>query len=579
MQINRKKRKKWQIMPKISKSKLEEFKEVNEIILQLLTNRGIDTREEIDEFFSNTLDPKKVNPFLFKNMEEAVALIIKHIKAENQIFIYGDYDADGVTSSALLRDILELLKGKVEVYLPDRVSEGYGLNNNAIDYIKKQGGKLIVTVDGGIRSREEIAHAQSMGIEVLVTDHHPSSGVEEDLPNCLIINSTLPEETYPYKNLAGVGVAYKLAMAIISKAKLSDANKKLLEKRLLDLVAIGTVADCVPLIGENRILVKSGLKALNNTKRIGLIELLKVSGVKDGQELKSWNIGFQIGPRINAAGRMDHANSAYKLLIAKDIGKAKKLAISLNQRNIERQQITEEIVTEVISQVDEEDDIIIGVCEDDIWNEGVVGLVAGRVCEKYYKPTLVITKTIEGYKGSGRSIPEFNLAEAIENCSEYLDKYGGHPLACGFSFLEENLNNFRNKLKKIAKKKMKDVETNPSVFIDIELNAIDINEEMLEKIKQFEPYGQKNEQPKFVSRLLTIKDMMFMGLEGQHVKLMVKSEESNLISAIGFNQSEAWKDLQIDDIVDIVYYLDLNEFNGRKEVQMKIIDIAKSSKK
>lgn len=572
-----KKDKNWQIMPKINNKIIDSFPEYDKIVLQLLFNRELKNREEIEEFFSDDLEANLNDPFLFENMEKTVDLIIEHVKKQNKIFIFGDYDADGVTSSALLKDILELLKGDIEVYLPDRVSEGYGLNMGAIDYIKKQGGRLIITVDGGIRSKQEVEHAKSMGIDVVVTDHHPCSGDKEDLPKCLIINSTLVEEKYPFKSLAGVGVAYKLAKAIISRAKLSNQNKKLLENRVLDLVAIGTVADCVPLVGENRTLVKLGLKMLNTTKRLGLIELLKVSGVREGQELKSWNIGFQIGPRINAAGRMDHANSAYKLLIEKDKNKARKLANSLNQRNIERQQVTEEIVDEVTKQVDEKDDIIIGVCEDDVWNEGVVGLVAGRICEKYYKPTLVITKTSEGYKGSGRSIPEFNLAEAIENCGEFLEKYGGHPLACGFSFSEDNLNNFRNKLKKIARKKLKGTQSSPSIMIDSEIEAREINEELLDKIKEFEPYGQKNNQPKFMSNSFEIKDVMHMGMEGQHIKFSIKKDETDIISAIGFNQAKLWQNLQIGDIIDIVYYLDLNEFNGRREVQMKIIDIAKSS--
>ena len=507
-----KKTKIWRIQPVIDNKKLDKFSDYDKIVLQLLFNRGIDSEDKITKFFAEDEDSSTCDPFLFRDMKKAVDLIIKHIKEENQIYIFGDYDADGVTSSALLKDILELLKGKVGVYLPDRVSEGYGLNINAIDYIKSQGGKLLITVDGGIRSKDEVEHAKSMGIDVIITDHHPSSTRKDDLPNCLIINSTLPEELYPCKNLAGVGVAFKLAKAIIAKAKLSDQNKELLENRVLDLVAIGTIADCVPLVGENRILVKKGLEVLNDTKRAGLSELLKVSGVKDGQILKAWNVGFQIGPRINAAGRMDHANSAYKLLIEKDKDEAHRLANSLNQRNIERQQITEEIVQEVVEQVNEEDDIIIGVCEGDVWNEGVVGLVAGRICERYYKPTLVITKTIEGYKGSGRSIPEFNLAAAIEDCSEFLDKHGGHPLACGFSFFEENLNNFQNKLKKIARNKLKNIELSPSIVIDSEIDARDINEELLEKIKKFEPFGQKNEQPKFVSRKLSVKDIMYMGI-------------------------------------------------------------------
>lgn len=570
-------KKKWRLKPKFNQKIGKSLEEFDDIILQLLSNRGLKEQKEIKNFLYDDINSLH-DPFLFKDMKRAVDLIIKHIKKKNTIYIYGDYDADGVTSSALLKDILETLKAKVLVYLPDRVSEGYGLNADAIDYIKKQGAKLIITVDSGIRSKDEVEHARSMGIDVIISDHHPISGDDADLPNCLIINPALGNEDYPFKKLAGVGVAFKIAKAVISRAKLSEENKQILSSRLLDLVAIGTIADCVPLIGENRILAKEGLKILSRSKRKGLNELLKISGVKEGQELKAWNVGFQIGPRINAAGRMDHANSAFKLLTEKNKDKVKKLASMLNQRNIERQQITEDIVEEVISGVDAKDEIIIGVCKDDAWNEGVVGLVAGRICERFYRPTLIITETAEGYKGSGRSIAEFNLAEAIEECSEYLDKYGGHPLACGFSLKPENMDKFRVKLRKIAHKKLKGVNLSPSINIDVEVDASLVNEDLYEKIKILEPFGQMNEQPKFVSRNLVLTDINFMGLEGQHIKIIFKGATDNLLTAIGFSQSEKWQNLEIGEKFDIVYYLDLNEFNGRREVQMKIVDINKSLK-
>lgn len=563
----------WQLLPGVDRDFIDKNPGYEQVILQLLFNRGITTKNEIEDFLGATYERNILDPFLFQDMEAAVDLIIKHIKAGNKIFVYGDYDADGVTSSALLKDILEMLRGDISVYLPDRVSEGYGLNQKAIEYIVEQNAKLIITVDGGIRNKAEVAYARDRGVDVIVTDHHPAPEEKEDWPDCLIVNATLPGEKYPFKYLAGVGVAFKLAKAIISKSKLSDEHKRMLEERILDLVAIGTVADCVNLIGENRVLTKKGLELLSQTRRLGLLELFDVSGIDTKNEIKSWNVGFQIGPRINAAGRIDHANTAFELLVSKDKAEARRLAASLNSRNTERQQITSEIFAEVEKQINKDDNIIIGVCEDDIWNEGVVGLVAGKVCEKYYKPTLVITKTDEGYKGSGRSIEDFNLAQAIEECSEYLDKYGGHPLACGFSFFEENLDGFRNKLHEIANKKLGGVDLRPKIRIDVEVDLRKINEEFVTKIGQFEPFGQGNPQPRFLSPGLTIVDILYMGAEGQHIKLKVKNESSNVVSAIGFGQSERWQDLKIGDIVDIVYYLNVNEFNGRREVQLMIVDM------
>ncbi|MFH1744548.1 MAG: single-stranded-DNA-specific exonuclease RecJ [bacterium] len=563
----------WKVYQEIGDDFVKKFSGHDRVILQLAKNRGLDTEEKINDFLDS--EGKLFDPFLFNDMEKAVDLIIKHIKNKNKIFVYGDYDADGVTSSCLLVETLETLCADVDVFLPDRVSEGYGLNKKAIDFIASQNTKLIITTDGGVRNVEEVKYAQELGLDVVITDHHPVSFEEKNLPNCLIINPALASEKYPYKLLAGVGVAFKLVEAIVSRAKISEQERKILKERVLDLVAIGTVADCVSLLVENRILVKKGLKMLNSTKRKGLRELFKVANIDKNSNLKSWNIGFQIGPRINAAGRMDHANSALKLLTTKDDEEAKKLSNSLNQRNIERQQVTDEIFKKVEKQIKEDDMIIIGVCEDDIWNEGVVGLVAGKISEKYYRPALVITKTDEGYKGSGRSIEEFNLAESVEKCSEHLDKYGGHPMACGFSFAEENLGKFKKCIAKIANKKLKGADLRPRINIEAELKLEDINEELIEKINKFEPFGQNNDQPKFTSSGASIVDIVNMGVNGQHLKLKIKNEKSDIISAIGFGQSEKWRELKIGSLIDIVYYLEMNEFNGKREAQMKIVDINK----
>lgn len=568
--------KQWQIMPEISDEIIKNNSGINKIILQLLYNRGLTEKKDIDLFLKPDYKAHTHSPSLFLNMENATDKIIGHIKKKDKIIIYGDYDADGVTSSAVLYDILSVFKANINVYIPDRVSEGYGLNKGAIEGFAKDGVRLIITVDGGIRNKEEVEYAVKNGIDIIITDHHVPPEDENNLPKCLIINPLVKGENYPYKYLSGVGVAFKLAKALILKSKLSDSDKQKLEERILDLVAIGTIADCVSLFDENRVMVKRGLEILNNTKRVGLKELIKAANI-NSPKLDSWNIGFQIAPRLNAAGRMDHANTALELLITKNKEEAETIARHLNNKNIERQQVTEEIVDEVSAQVEamaHKDKIIVAVSGNkDAWNEGVIGLVAGKISDKYYLPSLIITKGEDGYKGSGRSIREFDIIGAVEECKELLDRYGGHPAACGFSLNEENLEKFREKITAIANKKLKDIELRPQIKIEAEISLDQVNEDFLKEIEEFSPFGQNNERPKFLSRNVAVFDIVNMGIDGQHIKLKLKNNNSRIISAIGFSQAEKWKELKIGDNIDIVYYLEINEFNGRRDVQMKIIDI------
>lgn len=552
----------------------KENQDINKIILQILFNRGLCQKDEIDYFLNSEYKKNISDPFLFSHMQSAVELIIEHIKNKNKIYIYGDYDADGVTSAAVLYETLSILKARMEIYIPDRVTEGYGLNLKAIDEISGSGAKLIITVDGGIRNKEEVAYAQALGLDIIITDHHVPPR-KENLPQCLIINPLAESENYPFKKLAGVGVAFQLARALILRSTLNDEIKEKLEENILDLAAIGTVADCVSLLGENRLLVKKGLEILNKKKRTGILELIKAAELNLDKEMDVWNIGFQIGPRLNAAGRMDHANTAFELLVTKDTAEAGVLAKNLNEKNTDRQRFTEDILKEVEKQIKENDKIIIGICPagDDIWQEGVIGLVAGRLSEKYYKPALVITRTDEGYKGSGRSIAEFNIIEAITECAELLDKFGGHPSACGFSFFEKNLAIFIERMKKIAEEKLNNIDLRPKIIIDCEIELDEISEELALEIKRLAPFGEDNDRPKFISKNLQIMDIIKIGLSGQHLKLKLKTDNSNFFSALGFWQAEKWDGLRIGDTIDIVYNIDLNEFNGRREAQMKIIDI------
>jgi single-stranded-DNA-specific exonuclease len=566
--------KKWQLAPKFDSVLSDKLPEFHPVILQLLYNRGLVGREEIDNFLHPDYEKENLDPFLFRRMNETVELIIKHIKAQNKIVIYGDYDADGVTSTAVLIETLKIFKAQVDYYIPDRVKEGYSLNKEAIKKIINEGAKLIITVDCGIVSRQEILFAQDSGAEVIVTDHHQPPEKDEDLPPCLIVNPHMRDEVYPFKYLAGVGVAFKLAQALILKSKLETVDKKKLELRLLDLVAIGTIADLVSLLGENRVLVKQGMEVLNKNARLGLNALIKVAQLNNGKILDAWNIGFQIAPRLNAAGRMDIAHKAFDLLVSRNEEEANNLAIFLNEKNQERQRVTEEIVSEAergIGELDEK--IIISVCPDgsDNWNEGVVGLAAGRICEKFHRPTLVITRTEDGYKGSGRSISEFDVIAAVRECGEFLERYGGHPASCGFSLNAENLENFARKMRQIANKKLSEEDLLPKIKVEAEVDLKLVNEELVLEIEKFSPFGQNNWKPKFASFNVQIKDIMTMGVEGQHVKLRF-----NGFWAISFGGAQEWREYKIGDTVDIVYTLEINEFNGRREVQMKVVDMRKN---
>jgi single-stranded-DNA-specific exonuclease len=573
----------WQVFPKIT----DEFSAANPgygaVLLQLLANRGLENSEEIKDFFQADLTLEEVgqkyDPFLFRDMATAVDLIISHLKSGHKIMIYGDYDADGVTATVVLYETLKLLKAEVGFYLPDRVSEGYGMNQTALEHIIADGYKLIITVDTGIRNKPEIDLALTLGAEVIVTDHHTLPEDKADCPNCLVIDPSDRTDGYPFYYLAGVGVAYKLAEALISKSTLSESQKSLILERNLDLVAIGTVADLVKLLGENRLLVQRGLKVLNKTKRLGLQELIKTaqSNGKNNSDnvvkLDSWNIGYQIGPRLNAASRIDHANTALELLISQDEDEAIKISQDLNNKNNERQRITEEIAAQVDKKIDKNNlpYIIIGLCElnEEAWNEGVIGLVAGRLAEKYYRPTLVITKTAEGFKSSGRSIAELNLIAGLEEAQENLDKFGGHPMACGFSvYSQEKLDKFIAQITAYATKNLIGQELIPKLKLDCELDLNSVGLDLIAEINKLAPYGQNNPQPKFVSYGVRINDIMKMGKENQHIKLKLGN-----LWAIAFSKGEEYGNLEIGSKIDVAYYLEINDFNGRVVPQLKIIDI------
>lgn len=600
-------KKQWQIAEAPPSDFFSSLAEINPILAGILWNRGLHNAEAARAFLSDEIDSALVldfagddalrfyNPFLFRDMQAAVDLIITHLKAGNKIVVYGDYDADGVTSSAVLAQALKTLHAQVEVYLPDRVSEGYGLNKPALEQIKEQGFSLVITVDNGIRNKEEVDYARSLGLDVIITDHHVLPEGKDNLPACPVIDPADASDHYPWPFLAGVGVAFKLVCALLHQSKLEISQKRLIAERALDLVAVGTIADMVSLLGENRWLVKRGLVILNQARRPGLNALFKTAKIALDRPLEAWNVGWQLGPRLNAASRVGHANSAFALISAESEDEARDLAQELNQRNLNRQQITEEIIKQVEAQIDPENlpALIVGVAgEDQFWNEGVVGLVSGKICEKYHRPTLVIARIVEeagadlesgkmkatklSFKGSGRSIEGFNLIAAVEECSEFLDKYGGHPMACGFSIDdEEKLVGFRERLLALATERLTPEVLAPKLHLDAILPFSQISLSLAEEINDLAPFGQNNPQPRFASFALRVDDIVLMGNERQHIKLRLSDSTDPAAAsfwALAFSTAVAYKNIQIGDLLDLAYYLDINEFNGRREAQLKIID-------
>jgi single-stranded-DNA-specific exonuclease len=560
----------WQVAPVLAdrNPKLAEL-DLPEIIEQILYNRDLRELGVVRQFLG--LEPFNCQPGRLSQLLEAVERIVEHIKVGNLIVVYGDYDADGVTASTILLETLTALKAKTRIWLPDRITEGYGLNKTAIDELAEAGAKLIITVDTGIRNKEEIAYAQTKGLEVIVTDHHRESPDSADWPDCLVIDPTMVKEDYPCKFLAGVGVAFKMVQALLERSTLDSSQKQSLERRCLDLVALGTIADCVPLAGENRLLVKQGIEVLNEWRRVGLRELARVAQING--EVNEWNISWQLTPRINVAGRLDHANTAYRLLTTTDQVEAAQLADDLNQKNIERQQKTQEIVDFCLNELLElqaEDSLLTFVSpRQEPWPEGIIGLVAGRLSEKTAKPVLVIAKSENGYKGSGRSnVENFSLIAQLEEVAADLDRFGGHAGACGFSLTVQQLPNFLTNIKKLATIKLAGLDLRPKLLVDGELSADQIDLSLAQWLEKLAPFGQGNHQPKFVAYRQTIRDINTMGASKQHIKLRLGN-----YWALAFGQAEGYQELKPGNQIDLVYSLDINRWQGQAEPQLKIIDL------
>lgn len=538
---------------------------ISELLSAILVNRNITDKKDIDVFLNPTRKDFH-NPYLMPDMEQAVDRILMAIDKKEKVIIYGDYDVDGITSITVIKKFLKERGLDVGYYIPNRLDEGYGLNKEAIEKIANEGYTLIITVDCGISGIEEIKYAYEKGMEVIVTDHHEPL---EELPKCVaVIDCKRKDNKYPFKNLAGCGVVFKLTQAISQKLNLDE--KEYL--KYLDIVCVGTISDIVPLVDENRVIAKLGLKLVEQTRNPGLKALLIASGYKD---VNSNTVSFGIAPRINACGRMGKEEEALKLFLTENIVEAGNITDKLNKYNRERQEIEKRIFEEALSKIekqhlDQNNVIVVG---SENWHHGVIGIVASKITELYFKPSILICFEGNEGKGSGRSIPGFDLHEALCESSEYLEKYGGHEMAVGLSLKKESFQKFADKFEEIAKKAHTE-EIESVINIDEEITLKDVNIETVESLKALEPFGEANKLPVFIYKNLKIDSIRALS-EGKHLKLTLK-DGNTIINGIGFNMGKYAEEFRISDKIDVLGVLEINSFNGRDTIQINMRDIRKS---
>jgi len=565
--------KQWKINKKAPKEFLEKFPEYSKLTLQLLWDRELKTQKAIDEFFNPDYDEDLHNPFLLKDIRKTIKRIERAAKNKEKVAIFADYDADGVCGATILTEILKVFKINPDIYIPDRNKEGYGLNLKAVERTAKKGTNLIITIDCGVTDFDEIKLANKLGVDVIIIDHHE---IPKKLPSAFaIINPKQKTCKYPFKHLSATGVAFKLAQAV---TKIKDIPSSW-GKWLLDLVAVATVADSMLLLGENRTLVKYGLIVLSQTKRIGLEELMKKARVKK-TNLNTYILGFILVPRINAASRVARAITAYKLLITSNREEAEKMAQVLEEKNQERQQVVNRIIIEarqkVLKYLRKKRIIIEG---NEKWLAGVAGLIAQKLREEFWRPCFVYHKAKNFSVGSGRSIPGFNLVKALFQCRRVLEEFGGHAQAAGFTVLNKNLDKFQDLLEKVAFKKIKKKDLIPFLKIDAEIQVEDLNWPVFEEIQRFAPFGQGNPSPLFLLKELKISETRSVGFNNNHLKLSLEKQTKKGIKrfkAIGFGLTGFCDRIKTGDRIDTVFELIADEWNGTKELQLKIIDLKKS---
>ena len=559
----------WIIKPKPDPKivgKLSSELGVENTIAYLLALRGIENFEQAKVFFRPQLTDLH-NPYLMKDMDKAVARIKSAISEKQSILIYGDYDVDGTTSVALLANYLESKKVDVGTYIPDRFLEGYGISNKGIDYASKNGYSLIIALDCGIKALDKIEYAKAIGIDFIICDHHLPG---EKLPDAFaVLDPKRPDCNYPFKELCGCGVGFKLVQAL--GEHFNDSVGDLVD--YLDLVATAIGADIVPVIGENRILAYHGLKVLNSNPRPGFEAIIQ--GLKK-DVLSLIDVVFNIAPRINAAGRMKHADFAVTLLRANRLSKAKSIAEDIENFNIERRSLESEITKEALFQITAANDAkkSTTVVYDSEWNKGVIGIVASRLLEVYYRPTIVFTKSDEFLTASARSVKGFNIYNALENCREFIEQFGGHKYAAGLTIKPKNLSAFKNAFENEVKATLNEELKTPEIIIDTTIELDDLNPKFYRILKQFSPFGPQNTAPIFVTEsVVDTGHSRCVGKDEQHLKITVKKGESKSINAIGFGLGGKHSLVKNQALFNMAYTLDENVWDGKSSLQLKIKDI------
>ncbi len=554
-------RKRWEILPPLPPQADRALENAAPVLRQLLYNRGYATPEAARAYL-RAEPPEITDPFALLGMEAAAERLRHALAHGEQIAVYGDYDADGVTSTALLTDALRRLGGEVRPYIPNRFDEGYGLNMEALDALHAEGVGLVVTVDCGIRSPAEVAHAQALGMDVIVSDHHHPG---EELPPALaVINPKQAGDPYSDKMLAGVGLAYKIVSALAIRSPEMEADS------YLDLVALGTVADLAPLEMENRVLVRAGLERLRAPRRQGLYALMQLAGVHP-ERITAADIGFRLGPRLNAAGRLDTALAALDLLLTDDIFRAGQLAQQLHAQNAERQRITREIqeaAEKIALEGRQEAPLLFAVHPD--FNRGVVGLAASRLVEQHYRPAIVGQQGAEYTVASCRSIPEFHITEALDACADLLVRHGGHAAAAGFTVRNEHLPELVARLEALAAERLAEADLRPKLVADMEIPLSDLTPDVLRYLDWMQPTGYGNPAAVFVSRDLRVAFSRAVGKEGAHLKLKV-TDGRITYDAIAFRQGH-WQQ-SMPERVDLLYTFERNEYNGRTTLQLNVRDL------
>ena len=558
-------RRRWQIQPRLPEEQLAGISgnRHHPLLVQLLYNRGINDTAQIESFLA--ADERLLNdPFLLPDMDRAVARIYRALLSGESIAIYGDFDADGITATTLLCDGLSALGGRVVPYIPHRADEGYGINDAALARLSQQGIDLIVTVDCGISANDEVEVARQLGLDIVITDHHT---VPPQIPQAIaVIDAKRGDSRYPFTELAGVGVAFKLMQALFSSlGKDGDVEA------LLDLVALGTVADMVSVLGENRYLVKRGIAVLQTTERPGLRELARSAGVPLSgvdAEIISW----VLAPRLNAAGRMDHAGIGYHLLTTRSSEEAGRLAGILERKNEERKRLTEEMLLRAREQISATGtDLPLIMVGGEDFHSGVVGVVAGRLVDEFYRPVVVFERGREWSRGSARSILDFDIIDALSDCSALLYRFGGHPRAAGFTVATENLDKLHKRLVEIASAQLASLDLRPQLSIDAEMSLSSLNGNTFKMMQQLAPFGYGNPTPVFAARDVKVEESRCVGGKGEHLKMKLRAD-GVAWDSIGFRMGQLVG--KVTPRLDIVFKVDVDLWGGGERLQLKILDFA-----